>query len=162
MPGLDFSADEILALAVQIERNGAKFYRQAAQQFPGARAFLTKLAEMEDVHEKTFARMRTELTARETELPASDPDGEMEQFAAVLANGKIFPVAKSSAEALRPGATLDDVLLWAIDREKDSVVFYIGMKEMVPPAFGRDRIDLIVKEEMNHIAWISKELGKAG
>ena len=52
-----FNPDEILEMAEQIERNGARFYRQAAQgaQDAGVRELLQKLATMEDGHEKLFA-----------------------------------------------------------------------------------------------------------
>lgn len=41
---------------------------------------------------------------------------------------------------------------------KDSIVFYLGMKEMVPENFGKAKIDAIIKEEMTHIKLLSKEL----
>jgi rubrerythrin len=46
----------------------------------------------------------------------------------------------------------------AMDMEKDSIVFYLGMKEMVPERLGKDRIDGIIKEEMGHLALLGKEL----
>jgi len=51
-----FNADEIFEMAEQIERNGAKFYRRAAEQVtsPDGSELLLNLAVMEDVHEKTF------------------------------------------------------------------------------------------------------------
>ena len=54
----DFNADDIFEIAEQLERNGATFYRTAAGAVTDADAkgFLLKLAEMEDAHEKTFAK----------------------------------------------------------------------------------------------------------
>ncbi len=46
----------------------------------------------------------------------------------------------------------------AIEAEKDSIVFYLGMKEAVAENLGQDRIDVIIKEEMGHIRVLSKEL----
>ena len=56
----DFNADNVFEMAEQIERNGALFYRQAANDVadPDAKQFLLDLAAMEDDHEKTFAVMR--------------------------------------------------------------------------------------------------------
>jgi len=42
--------------------------------------------------------------------------------------------------------------------EKDSIVFYLGIKEMVPEKYGKDKLDKIIKEEMGHIKLLSKEL----
>ncbi len=51
-----FTAFEIFEIAEQIERNGAKFYRQAADMTSDKSMshFFCQLAEMEDNHEKTF------------------------------------------------------------------------------------------------------------
>jgi len=61
----DFSADDVFEMAEQLEKNGAKFYRQAAADVSGdeAKTLLKELAAMEDDHEKTFAAMRAELAA---------------------------------------------------------------------------------------------------
>ena len=63
----EFSADEVFAVAEDIERNGAVFYRDAAKKTKdaGARKFLEELAAMEDNHLKTFAAMRAGLSERE-------------------------------------------------------------------------------------------------
>ena len=65
--GLDFSADEIFEIALEIERNGAKFYRSAADSISNTdkKQLLLHLAEMEDEHEQTFKTMRTQLTTDE-------------------------------------------------------------------------------------------------
>ncbi len=58
---ITFSADEIFEIAEQIERNGANFYRKAAESAEGDnRNLLLRLAKMEDDHEKIFATMRAE------------------------------------------------------------------------------------------------------
>ena len=51
-----------------------------------------------------------------------------------------------------------EILKSAIEAEKDSIVFYLGMKEAVPENLGKDRIETIIKEEMGHIRVLSREL----
>ena len=46
-----------------------------------------------------------------------------------------------------------EILKSAIEAEKDSIVFYLGMKEAIPQNLGRDRIEAIIKEEMEHILY---------
>ena len=67
--GMPFNADEVFEMAEQIERNGARFYRTAAEKFPEVNPLLLELAAMEDKHEKTFAAMRSELSGTEAESP---------------------------------------------------------------------------------------------
>ncbi len=150
----DFNADDIFEMAEQLERNGAKFYRTAADKISdeNAKAFLTKLADMEDDHEKTFAQMRKELTASEKAATIFDPEGEAVHYLKALADTRVFfekEIDTSSMEA---------ILKDAITAEKDSIVFYLGMKEAVPENMGKSRLDAIIKEEMGHIRLLSKEL----
>lgn len=150
----DFNADDMFEIAEQLERNGAKFYREAAQAItddPG-RALLHQLAEMEDGHEKTFARMRAELSATEKASTVFDPDNEAAMYLRALADTRVFyqkEIDTSSMEA---------ILKDAITAEKDSIVFYLGMRDAVPDDMGRERLDAIIKEEMGHIRLLSKEL----
>ena len=54
-----FNADEVLAIAEQIERNGMVFYEKAAERFRGdEKRTLLRLADMEVTHQQVFAAMR--------------------------------------------------------------------------------------------------------
>lgn len=74
---ITFNADEIFEMAEQIERNGAKFYRAAAEKFSAVRQVLLDLAAMEDEHQSTFAAMRAQLTAPEQQPILFDPEGQV-------------------------------------------------------------------------------------
>ena len=55
-------------------------------------------------------------------------------------------------------SSMEGILKAAIEAEKDSIVFYLGMKEAVPPELGHERLDGIIKEEMGHIRMLSNRL----
>ncbi len=150
----DFNADDIFEIAEQLERNGAAFYRKAAEAVKDeqASAFLLKLAAMEDDHEKTFSKMRTELSAAEKQSTIFDPDGDAVHYLKALADTRVF------FEKEIDTASMEAILKDAITAEKDSIVFYLGMRDAVPEKMGRDRLDDIIKEEMGHIRLLSKEL----
>ena len=72
---ITFNADEIFEMAGQIERNGARFYRKAAERADGeCREMLLRLAAKEEDHERTFAAMRAELGPQQP--TTFDPDNE--------------------------------------------------------------------------------------
>jgi rubrerythrin len=150
----DFNADDVFEMAVQLEKNGARFYRDASGTVEGdtAKALLLKLADMEDDHEKTFKEMRADLTGGEKQSTVFDPEGEAILYLRALADTRVFFEKEIDTSSLR------EILKAAIEAEKDSIVFYLGMKEMVPEARGKDRMDGIIKEEMGHIRLLSKEL----
>jgi rubrerythrin len=150
----DFNADDIFEMAQQIEKNGAAFYRKAAEkiQDPDNKAMLLELANMEDQHEKTFASMRSELSAKEKESTVFDPEGEAVMYLKALADTRVF------FEKTVDPSSMTAILKEAITAEKDSIVFYLGMKELVSKSLGQDKVENIIKEEMGHIRLLAGKL----
>ena len=158
-----FNADEIFEMAEQIERNGAKFYRRAAEgvEEPQSRELLLRLAEMEDKHQKTFAAMRADMLKEgqvSTVDPVFDPEGEAALYLRAMADGHVFNMRVDPSERLTGEETMEDILKTAIGLEKDSIVFYLGINEMVPERLGKGRVDDVIKEEMSHITILNREL----
>ena len=150
----DFNADDVLAMAEQMEINGAKFYRLAADSTsdPANNKFLLELAAMEDEHEKIFKAMRAELSEKEKESTVFDPNGEAGMYLRALADTRVFFEKEIDVTSMKA------ILTSAITAEKDSIVFYLGMKEAVADGLGKGRIDHIIKEEMGHIKLLSGKL----
>jgi rubrerythrin len=158
MPGFRFNADEIFTMAEQIERNGARFYRRAAENFPAVREQLILLAEMEDQHLATFEQMHTNYDERDIKENMFDPEGQAAAYLSAMADDHVVDVKKDPTEALRGKATLEEILQVAIGLEKDSIIFYVGMKDFVPAELGKDEVERIIREEMQHIALIKNVL----
>ena len=156
---LDFNADEILEMAQQVERNGFHFYQQASKgvKNPGSAQLFLKLAAMEEGHERIFARMRAELTEAEKKKKIFDPKDQTTSYLRAWADVQVFDVRADPAEKLTGKEKVEDILRMAIGLEKDSIVFYLGMKEMVPERLGRGKIDEIIKEEMRHVNDLSRK-----
>ena len=153
-----FNADEVFRMAVQIERNGGAFYRRAAELQPGHGDLLLRLAAMEDGHERVFEGMRQELSAKEHELTAYDPLGEGGLYLEAMADGHGGEGSPVAAASLTGRESMADILRLAIGLEKKSVLFYLGLRDMVPPLLGQSRIDRIIGEEKQHIVTLSREL----
>ena len=154
MTAYDFNTDEIFEIARRMESNGAKFYEDAAEGIsdPDQKALLLKLASMEVEHEKTFAAMQSEFTPYEKEPTTFDPRDEAWMYLRALADTRVFFEKKIDVSSMR------EILKAAIDAEKDSIVFYMGMKDVVSEKLGTKRLDWIIKEEMWHIRILSKKL----
>ena len=150
----DFNANEILQMAEQLEKNGADFYRKSIEkiQDPAGKELLLSLAEMEDQHEKTFADLRSKLTTGEKAQTVFDPEGETVRYLKALADSKVF------FEKTIDTDSMEGILKEAITAEKDSILFYLGLKDAVPEALGKDKIDAVIKEEMSHINLLTREL----
>lgn len=157
---ITFNAFEIFEMAEQIERNGAKFYHKAAEDLSDreTRQTLLDLAAMEADHEETFADMRKQLSDEERELMVFDPENEMALYLQAMAGGHVFDLKKDLSQQLTGKEGTEDILKMAIGAEKDSIVFYLGLKDFVPAKAGKDKVDAIIKEEMSHITVLNRKL----
>jgi rubrerythrin len=155
-----FNWDEIFEIAEQIERNGAGYYRYAAKNAsdPEMKQRLLDLAIMEEGHEFTFRKLRQELSKREQPGQIEDIDGQAAAYLRALAGARVFKVHQDPSEQLSGNETEEQILEIAIGLEKDSVVFYQGMKDLVPEELGKDRVETIIKEEMGHILTLNDAL----
>ena len=160
----DFNVDEIFEMAEQIERNGARFYKAIAEGSPKGevRNLFLKFAEMEEEHEKVFISMRTELSDKDKKSTLFDPEGESAQYLRALADLRVFDGNADEdfafSEDLAEEERMKRALRAAIDLEKESIVFYQGMKEFVPESLGKNKIDDIIKEEMKHVRILTNQL----
>jgi len=152
----DFNADDVFEMAEQLEKNGAKFYRSAAAavESRSKKKLLLELARMEDEHEITFASMRAGLQGSEKESTLFDPEGEAMLYLRALADTRVFFKKRTDF------TSLEKIFKAAIEAEKDSIAFYLGMKELVPGRRGKSRLEAIIQEEMSHVTNLSNELLK--
>lgn len=157
---ITFNADEIFEMAEQIERNGAKFYRQAAKNVTDERMkhFFLDLAAVEDKHLNTFQEMRKQLGPKEKMQMVFDPDNEAAMYLQTMADGHGWEGKKSFTENLTGQEKIEDIFNIAINAENNSVVFYVGLKDCVPASVGKDKVEDIIREELGHIAVFNREL----
>ncbi len=157
---ITFNADEIFEMAEQIERNGAKFYREAAANASDAdvKEMLLSMAAMEDGHELTFSQMRKELSAEDKASNVFDPDNEAAQYLQTMADFHGTEGKASSSEKLTGNESVAEVLKIAMQAEKNSIAFYVGIKDMLVTKSGKQKIQAIIIEEMAHVYTIGGKL----
>jgi rubrerythrin len=156
-----FNADEVFEMAEQIERNGTKFYREAAANASDRQIkdMFLRFASMEDTHLRTFQQMRKSLSEREKEETTFDPEGEASLYLQALADSRGFEGRKSSRVKLTGQESTQELFDIAIAAEKNSVLYYVGLKELVPAEAGRDKVEAIIREEIGHLAELRRQLG---
>ncbi len=154
---ITFSADEIFEIAEQIERNGAKFYRKAAESTEGDnRDLLLRLAKMEDDHEKIFATMRAEFAKAGGKPDIFKPDKQATLYLQAVADGKIF--GSDPSENLTGEESIKDILTVAIGLEKDSIIFYQSMKGGMSKVVGAMGLEGVIQEEIGHILDLNQQM----
>jgi rubrerythrin len=157
---IEFSAFEVFEIAEKIERNGARFYRKAAELFDDSsiRSLFQELADWEIKHEHIFASLRKQLSELSRELRTFKPDDKLLPDAQAMAGLAVFGIKPDPSEEFSGRRSKCDIIKIAIEKEKDSIVYYTGLKEFVPDRAGKDKIDDIIKEEMHHVRILNQSL----
>ncbi|MDP6543595.1 MAG: ferritin family protein [Phycisphaerae bacterium] len=151
----NLNANRILDIAEQTERDGANFYRKAAEfANEDCRSVLLALATMECNHEDTFAAMRADLLDGELQLLVTDHAKKGALYLQAVVDGKIFGANPSSE--LTGKESIDRIFEIAIGMEKDSIVFYQSMKALIPPGEAWEQLDKIIDEETGHILELTR------
>ncbi|OEU61982.1 MAG: hypothetical protein BA867_06765 [Desulfobacterales bacterium S5133MH16] len=92
------------------------------------------------------------MTEAEKTTTVFDPENESPLYLRALVDTRVFFEKKIDISSMK------EILKATIVAEKDSIVFYLGLKDFVPDQLGKNRLDTIIKEEMGHIRILSKEL----
>jgi rubrerythrin len=150
------TADDVFTMAVRIEENGNLFYIGAAKKAENSnvKKLFEDLAVMEEGHIKQFKELRSNLPATFGSDVAWDPEGLAESYLQATADTHIFTVEAAMsrlASVKGPVEALD----MALQFEKDSVAFFLGMKEILPDQSGKSLVDKLIMAEMDHIRMLS-------
>ena len=150
------TADYVLQLAEQIERNGQKYYFAAAQIYEGGRGIFLDLAQVELEHEKTFAGMRARLALKPA--PPIDEDGNLAHYIRNLAAGTFFEFGADPTVVFRENDTPQNIIWGAVGLEKETILFYEGVERIMPNPDDRKTVDAIIEAEVSHIGILAKFL----
>ena len=161
---VNFTAFEIFEIAEQIERNGAKFYRDAAvaAKDKSIQRFFLQLSEMEDNHERIFADMRKSLENEGDDTKVFDPNNEMIYYLKAMAKSAGWEGKAAPRVEFTGRETPVQIIKTAIEAEKTSIDYYLGLKEFVTSQAGKKKVDAIIKEEMSHVVTLHKHLEQLG
>jgi rubrerythrin len=158
----DYTAEEVFEMAIQIEENGAAFYRRAAELRENAsdKQFLENLAAMEDRHKATFEGMKQQLSDLEKTQVVFDPNEELLLYLKAMADSHGGEGNPDILDLFNGQETMEEIIATAVDLEKESILFYLGLEDLVPVKYGRDKISGIIEEEKNHVAQLNGFLKK--
>ena len=83
-----------------------------------------------------------------------DPEGLAESYLQATADTHVFTL-EAATDRLKAIRTPQQALDIALQFEKDSVAFFVGMKEMLPDPNGKGEIDKLIQAEMDHVRMLS-------
>ena len=152
-----FSLKDIVDIAVQIEQNGERVYRNAAKKIkdPPLRSLLKGLADEEAQHAKWFEALMDTVTGT-GDFPEQEKMGR-----ALLKNAvgtQSFTLEDADFSSME---TIEDLLELAIEFEKDTVLFYGMLQPLIEDQKTLEQLHAIIQEEENHARRLKEMLSES-
>jgi rubrerythrin len=142
-----FSLKDIIDIALQIEQNSERVYRNAAGIIsdPPLGSMLNWLADEETLHVKWFAALKTTVPD-DGDYPEQEKMGkELLQNAVGSHSFTLEDADFSSMEKI------EDLIRVAIEFEKDTALFYKMLQPLIEDQKTLDQLHVVIQEEENHV-----------
>jgi rubrerythrin len=149
-----YSIEEIFEFAIKIETNGELFYNEAALIIPEQSEILTLLARDELNHKKYFTSLKDQFSNSNNQINNSLILDYLHQ----IVNDQVFDNSRSIDQLLNKESSLQNILEFALSREKAAILFFLGVKELLESKQDEQILNMIIKEELSHISIISNKL----
>lgn len=146
-----FDAAHALGMAMRIEESGEAFYQAAARKTDDqdVAALFQDLAQRERAHYQLFERMAEEIGPPPT--PSREEEiGDYESFLEVALDRAVFAGPDKALRLAEQAEDREAALRAAMGFEKDTMLFYYDLREMVGDA-DRNAISDIIREEKQHL-----------
>jgi rubrerythrin len=146
-----YSIREVVDQALQTERLGYQFYTMMIQNFEKEeemRKLFSHLAIEEKKHEKTFEDM---LALVKDEEPANWE--EAEQYLSAIVESEFFLGKNKALPSMEHVKTVADAVDFALEFEKQTFLYFSGLKDWVKE---KEIVDGIIDEEKKHIMQLNK------
>ena len=148
-----FSGSELVNIAIGIERSGVIFYDTLVKSTKNAatRNVFQNLADVEREHIQIFQNILTE--AEKYQIPEAYA-AEYAAYLQALVDNAVFTDDMIAGEMATQADSDIKALALAIGAEKDSLLFYYEMKEVMPRR-AQAAISKIIAEERLHLRQLS-------
>ncbi len=149
-----FSGNELINIAIGIEERGIAFYdvMSRSTEDASARTAFQHLAEMEREHIHIFQGMLDEADKYQ---PAPPGDVEYAAYLRALVDNAVFTDDMATSETVNHAESTVKAVELAIGAEKDSILFYHAMKEIMPRQ-AQPMVDRVIAEEKGHLRQLSE------
>jgi rubrerythrin len=150
---ISFYDNELINIAIGIERRGIAFYDIMARSTrnAAAREIFQYLAGMERGHTQIFRDMLNEAEKHESpEVYA----GEYAAYLQALVDSAVFTDDMATSEMATQAESDVSAIELGIMAEKDSIIFYYEMKEIMPQGT-HPTLNKVIAEEKLHLRQLS-------
>ena len=152
-----FTAAEGLEMAIEIEKNGELFYTEVAARSaaPEVRELFEALAVQEQAHCRLFQKMLGDAKPTPA-LPAAEYD-QYQTYAQAALENALFAGPDKALALAKQAADRETALRAALGFEKDTLLFFYDLRDMVSEA-DRETISAVIREEKKHLRRLARLL----
>jgi len=149
-----FAGSEIVEIGIQIERNGRDFYNALLKKSKNqeAKDIFKFLAGEEEKHIAVFENI---LKKTEKLEPVGIDADQYYLYMNTLASEHVFTQKDKGEEVAREIESDKEAVSKGIAFEKDSIIFYEGMKKVVPEGDHRI-VDALILQEQDHLKQLTE------
>ena len=151
-----FSLKDIIDIAVQIEQNGERVYRNAAEKIedPSLRSLLKWLADEEVKHMEWFAILKDK-------IPDTGEHPEQEKFGRALLQNAVgtHSLALEDVDFLTI-EQVQDLINLVMEFENDTVLFYKMLQPLIEDQKTLEQLHAIIQEEEDHARRLNEVLSE--
>ena len=150
-----FSGNELIEVALGIERNGVVYYSSLAKSTtdPWPKDSYNHPADMERKHIEIFQNMLGSV-GKYKPTYAGETEEQYELYLKALVDSAVFIDDKVARQMAQRASSPAEAIHLALGAEKDSILFYSEMRDLVSEQ-DRPIIDKIIKEEKSHLRQLS-------
>ncbi len=157
-----FSGGELIDIAIGIEKQGIAFYDVMAgsTRESSTRELFIRLANAEREHARIFGEM---LGEAEKYVRPEEQSQEYNDYVRALVNNAVFTDEMATSElAARTDNDMAAIEI-GINAEKDSILFYYSMQEILPPPAAPILAKIIAEERLHlsQLTELKKKIGEA-
>jgi rubrerythrin len=142
-----FSITEIIEIAVQIEKNGERVYREAIGQSknPELDHLLLQIADEELEHADWFLALKDEIEKSQNRPQVKEMDSALVQD---LIGNQTFSLADVNFSMVKNSEALINIF---IEFENDTILFYEMLKTFLVDEKTIEHLEKIIREEASHV-----------
>ena len=146
--GIQLTAEDVIDFAVQTEEQGERFYRQAAElaEEDEARDLFEYLADQEERHRLVFQGLGDAVVP--SAIDATEWQEALGYISAAV--DQEFFGQDAALRQIAPGASTEEMLRQAMTFERETLLFFYGLRDLVNLS-SRALLDDIIAEEKSHM-----------
>ena len=150
---LSLTAEEILEIAIETERQGAAFYESlaACAQDERVKEECQRLVEFEREHEKTFRHLlgQRDIQRALDSLQPSQLSDEYREYLSALVHSNMLPDEEAARQLADEAESEVEAINVALQMEKNTILFYQELQNLLGAEVGV--LQTILDEERSHV-----------